>query len=98
MDEDQGLDEGKQTKTKESFSREGTRDVSINPYLSVVFLVKFINMKPLKFLRKCWAITGLCFKGAQLRCLGQLTFAFGQPDNSYFFHISFMLGTLDLIG
>ena len=26
MDEDQGLDEGKQTKTKESFSREGTRD------------------------------------------------------------------------
>ena len=26
MDKDQGLDEGKQTKTKGSFSREGTRD------------------------------------------------------------------------
>ena len=26
MDVDQGLDEGKQTKAKESFSREGTRD------------------------------------------------------------------------
>ena len=70
--------------------------VSINPYLSVVFLVKFINMKPLKFLRKCWAITGQCFKGAQVP--RQLTFAFGRPDNSYFFHISFMLGTLGLIG
>ena len=38
MDEDQGLDEGKQTKTKESFSREETRDGEYyNPYLSVFF-------------------------------------------------------------
>ena len=49
MDEDQGLDEGKQTKTKESFElvEKGLGMVSIKPYLSVVFfLVKFINMKP----------------------------------------------------
>ena len=26
----------------------------------------------------------------------RLTFAFGRPDNPIFFHISFMLGALDL--
>ena len=39
-------------------------------------------------------------QGCALRvpgCLRRLTFAFGRPDNLNFFHISFMLGTLDLI-